>query len=71
MAARLALEAFGLPASQIAFAAFAGWDAAGASWFGFPTVWINRLGFPAEELGADVVEGPDLSTLVQFVAARS
>lgn len=45
----LALRAFQAPASQIGFAASAGWDAAGASWFGFPTVWVNRGNTPAEE----------------------
>lgn len=42
----LALDAFALDRSRIQFVAFAGWDAAGAAWFGFPTVWMNRAGEP-------------------------
>jgi 2-haloacid dehalogenase len=65
---RLGIEALGLPREQVAFAAFAGWDAAGARWFGYPTVWVNRLGLPAEDLGADdVVVCSDLAGLRAFV----
>ena len=67
---RMAVDAFKLPAAQILFAPFAGWDAAGAKWFGFPTFWVNRLGGPAEELGVTPDgEGRDLEALVSFVAA--
>jgi 2-haloacid dehalogenase len=60
-----------LPREEIAFAAFGGWDAAGARWFGYPTFWVNRLGVPAEELppGPDAV-GPTLHELAAWVAAR-
>jgi 2-haloacid dehalogenase len=51
----LGVTALGLPPSEMAFAAFGGWDAAGAKWFGYPTFWVNRLGLPAEELAP----GPD------------
>ena len=47
--------AFGLPTGAITFVAFAGWDAAGASWFGLPTIWTNRSAMPAEVLGAENV----------------
>jgi 2-haloacid dehalogenase len=46
----MATEATGRPARQILFVAFAGWDVAGASWFGYPTYWVNRLGSPGERL---------------------
>ena len=36
---------------EILFAAFGGWDAAGAKLFGYPTVWVNRFNQPPEELG--------------------
>lgn len=49
---RMAVDAFGLPREKIGFVAFAGWDAAGAKTFGYPTFWVNRLGTPPEELGA-------------------
>ena len=61
-------DAFRLRKEQIAFAAFAGWDAAGAKWFGYPTFWVNRLNTPVEELSAvpDGV-GSGLPDLVKFV----
>ena len=49
---QMAIDAFGLPKSAIGFAAFAGWDAVGATWFGYRTAWINRLRAPAEGLDA-------------------
>jgi 2-haloacid dehalogenase len=67
---QLGVDSLGLKREQIAFAAFAGWDVAGAKWFGYPTVWINRAGFPDEELGVtpDLV-GTNLNDLVKFVNA--
>ena len=60
-------DAFRLDKQEIAFAAFGGWDAAGAKWFGYPTVWVNRAGVPAEELAAqpDVI-AKDFSRLIEF-----
>ena len=49
---QMAVDHFKLPRKAIAFAAFGGWDAAGAKRFGFPVYWSNRLSQPAEELGA-------------------
>lgn len=68
---RMGIDAFGLAREEIAFAAFAGWDVAGATWFGYPTFWVNRQNLPAEELGAvpDGIGG-SLSGLVDFVKAR-
>ena len=48
---QMAVDAFKLQRDEIAFVAFAGWDAAGAKKFGFPTIWINRMGMPIEQLG--------------------
>jgi 2-haloacid dehalogenase len=48
---QMGVDAFGLKRQQILFAAFAGWDAAGARSFGYPTVWVNRQNQPGEELG--------------------
>jgi 2-haloacid dehalogenase len=68
---RMAMNAFGLTKEEIAFAAFAGWDATGAKWFGYPTFWVNCAGAAAEELGS-VPEGmgKDLNDLATFVQAR-
>lgn len=70
----LGVSALGLAREQIAFAAFGGWDAAGARWFGFPTFWVNRLGLPNEALPpAYDATGPSLAELAAFVSgwARS
>ena len=48
---QMAVDAFKLQRDEIAFVAFAGWDAAGAKIFGFPTIWVNRMGMPVEQLG--------------------
>lgn len=64
----MALDAFGLTRAEIAFAAFAGWDVAGAKWFGYPTYWANRAGAIADRLGvAADAEVKDLSGLGDFV----
>jgi DNA replication protein DnaC len=65
---QLGIDAFKLPKEQIAFAAFAGWDAAGAEWFGYPTFWVNRLRAKFEGLDAQkTATGQDLSDLVRFI----
>jgi 2-haloacid dehalogenase len=43
--------ALGLPAREILFVSSNGWDALGATWFGYSTLWVNRSGAPAERLG--------------------
>ena len=66
----MALDAFGLPKSRIGFAAFGGWDAAGAAWFGYSTAWVNRLGVPLENLspGPRFVS-PTMSAVLDLAAA--
>jgi 2-haloacid dehalogenase len=68
---QMAEKAFGLPRDKILFAAFGGWDAAGAKSFGLSTFWVNRLDAPVEELGVrpDAV-GSDLVELAKFVGAN-
>ena len=65
---RMGLDAFKLRKEEIAFAAFAGWDACGAKWFGYPTFWVKRMSTPVEELGVmpDAM-GSGLGDLVEFV----
>jgi 2-haloacid dehalogenase len=62
---------FRLQKRSIAFAASAAWDAAGAKWFGYPTVWVNRNGAPLEELNAqpDAI-AKDMNGLIEFVARQ-
>jgi 2-haloacid dehalogenase len=67
----LALDAFGVDRHNVAFVAFAGWDAAGAGWFGYPTFWVNRLGTPVEALGTTPdATSTSLANLVDFVSSR-
>jgi 2-haloacid dehalogenase len=69
---QMALDAFGLKCEDIAFVAFAGWDVAGAKWFGYTTFWVNRLHLPVEELGvAPDAVGGNLDDLVRFVTASA
>jgi 2-haloacid dehalogenase len=44
-------KATGLPAQQIAFVSCNGWDALGATWYGYRTLWVNRYQLPFEEMG--------------------
>ena len=67
---QMGIEAFRLTREQIAFAAFGGWDVAGAKWFGYRTVWVNRLQVPVEELGVmPDATGSTLQDVVDFVKA--
>jgi len=67
---QMGVDAFGRRREEILFAAFAGWDAAGARAFGYPTFWVNRQNQPAEELGvmADG-SGSNLDDLVHYIEA--
>lgn len=68
---QLAPDAFQVPPSNILFVSANGWDAAGATWFGFTTFWINRSGQPRECLGVEPsMEGTRLTEVVDFVRAR-
>jgi 2-haloacid dehalogenase len=69
---QMAMNAFALPRHEILFVPFAGWDAAGAKWFGYPTFWMNRLDSPAEELSATPDDiGKDMEALIAFVQRES
>ena len=69
---RMAMDTLSLSREEILFVAFAGWDVAGAKWFGYPTFWLNRVASPAEELGVEAdASGQDLNSLVQFVRGRA
>jgi len=68
---QLGIDDLKLPKEDIVFAAFGGWDAAGAKAFGYPAVWVNRFNQPVEELGLrpdrTVI---DLKGLLDFVRNR-
>lgn len=46
-------QALGLPARDILFVSSNGWDAIGATWYGYTTLWVNRAGLPPEQLGTE------------------
>lgn len=43
-------QQFNVPPKEVAFVSSNGWDAAGASGYGFHTVWANRAGEPVDRL---------------------
>jgi len=65
---QLGVDRLKLPKGDIVFAAFGGWDAAGAKSFGYPTVWVNRVNQPREELDPSPDRTvTDLDGLLDFV----
>jgi len=53
---------------EILFVPFAGWDLAGAKWFGYPTFWLNRLNSSKEMLDAEPDgQGNNLNDLLVFL----
>jgi 2-haloacid dehalogenase len=65
---QLAVDRLGLAAGRICFVSSNGWDIAGAAYFGFRAVWINRASEPRERLPAGPeFELGDLSELPQRV----
>jgi 2-haloacid dehalogenase len=64
---QMGIDAFKLRKEEIAFAAFGGWDAAGAKSFGYSTFWVNRLNTPVEELGTPPDGIGGMAELVRFV----
>jgi 2-haloacid dehalogenase len=68
---QLGPDALGLPAREILFVSSNGWDACGATWFGYPTFWINRHGLPPERLGVQpTMTGRTMDDVVAFVLSQ-
>ena len=66
---RLGTDQLKLKKEEILFVPFAGWDLAGAKWFGYPVFWVNRLNAPVEQLDATADgAGPDFFALTEFVS---
>lgn len=67
----MGVKAVALKREEILFVAFAGWDVAGAMWYGYPVYWVNRLGSAPEELGvASNTIASGMEELVRFVLPR-
>jgi 2-haloacid dehalogenase len=47
----LGSNATGMQAKQMLFVSSNGWDAVAATWAGYRTLWVNRAGLPAEQIG--------------------
>ena len=54
---------------EVLFVSSNAWDALGATWFGFKTLWINRQNLPCEALGPRPdYAGPDLTKVIEVLA---
>ena len=47
----LVQQAIPVKTEEILFVSSNAWDALGATWFGFTTLWVNRQGLPFEAIG--------------------
>ena len=53
---------------EILFVSSNAWDALGATWFGFTTLWVNRQGLPYEAIGPKPTHtGRDLSKVLEVL----
>lgn len=59
--------ALGLAAPEILFVSSNCWDAIGATWYGFTTLWVNRRQAPMERLGVSPTRvGSSLRDVLDF-----
>ena len=64
---QLGPDAMGLTARQILFVSSNGWDAIGATWFGYTTLWVNRTGAALDALGTEPTRiGTRLTDVLDF-----
>jgi len=67
----LGTRALGLDAADVLFVSSNCWDAIGATWFGYTTLWINRFGLPLDELDtAPSRIGTRLDDVLDFFASE-
>jgi 2-haloacid dehalogenase len=60
-------KALDLPARDILFVSSNCWDAVGATWYGYTTLWVNRNGVPLEQLGVEPTRtGASLREVLSF-----
>jgi 2-haloacid dehalogenase len=63
-------QALQLPAREILFVSSNGWDAIGATWYGYTTLWVNRAGTPLEQLDTEPTRtGTSLRDVLGFFPA--
>lgn len=64
----LASKVLGIETQDLLFVSSNGWDVMGASWYGFPTCWVNRAGLPFETIGdRPSFHGPDLRIVLDVI----
>ncbi len=64
----LVLGAFPVQSDEVLFVSSNSWDALGAAWFGFQTLWVNRQGLPFESIGPrPSYVGTDLTQVLEVV----
>jgi len=62
----------GFAPEDVLFVSSNAWDAMGATWFGFATLWVNRQGLPPEAIGpAPHHTGRDLTDVLQVLGISS
>ena len=67
----LGTQALGLAAADVLFVSSNCWDAIGATWFGYTTLWINRFGLPLDELDARPTRtGSRLTDVLDFFSSE-
>ncbi len=60
-------QTLGVPAAKLLFVSSNAWDALGATWFGYQTLWVNRYQQPFEELGTQPSRtGDNLRAVLDF-----
>jgi 2-haloacid dehalogenase len=60
-------DALKMPARDILFVSSNGWDAIGATWYGYTTLWVNRAGLPLEQLDTEPTRtGTSLRDVLDF-----
>ena len=63
----LGTQALNLPAKDILFVSSNGWDAIGATWAGYTTLWVNRFNLPLEHLDTEPTRtGTSLRDVLDF-----
>jgi 2-haloacid dehalogenase len=64
----LVTQVFPVQNDEILFVSSNAWDALGATWHGFTTLWVNRQGLPFETLGPKPsFTGANLSTVLDVL----
>ncbi|MEY4363681.1 MAG: hypothetical protein RLZZ24_1033 [Pseudomonadota bacterium] len=64
----LVQQHYSVQRSEVLFVSSNGWDALGATWYGFTTFWVNRQNLPHETIGPRPTHtGSDLTQVLKLV----